>query len=633
MNELGWHRLRAVLTALALLASSAFGIAFPVESAAADACGGLRLVGCITIRVKGISYPTAVVADPDQAMWFTNFGNNTIGRTTSRGRMTIFSSAKIDQPSGIAHGSDGNLWFTNTGNNTIGRITTAGAGKDYSGKGIAQPISIVRGPDGALWFANSGNESIGRISVAGAVTNYPAVDVRHLVVGPDGALWFVTGVDSIGRMTLDGQVRTFHDSRVSAIGGITAGPDGALWFTAFNSDYRTVIGRITTGGVVSNLFETDPSAGLPQITSGPDGALWYTTIGYAPRIGVWSIVTRMTTSGNVSHCSGSVYDISALAPGLGSVWMTDRSYRTVDKVASCKISDYSGPTLQDPLRIAEGPDGALWLTNSARATTESITRVSTRGHVTNFAGPSGALDITAGLDGALWFSGRDDFGHPIRPMPGRITTDGSVTRYPDPKAEGDQPSITQGPDGALWFTSTAAPYIRRLSTDGTIKYFRNAKLGVPGSIVTGPDGRLWFTMLDPVTGTPSVGRMTTGGHVTVLHDDRIQSVGDIVAGPTQRSGLWFTDPTGDQIGHITTRGAFSFVADPDSDPEFITLGPDGAFWFSNTAGNSIGRITETGVLETFTSRGVASPGDIAPGPDHALWFINGGNTLGRISAG
>ena len=79
-------------------------------------------------------------------------------------------------------GPDGALWFTNYGNNSIGRITTSGAVTNYTGPGIGDPDQIVAGPDGALWFTNLDNNSIGRITTSGTVTNYtdPSID------GPDG---------------------------------------------------------------------------------------------------------------------------------------------------------------------------------------------------------------------------------------------------------------------------------------------------------------------------------------------------------------------------------------------------------------------------------------------------------------
>ena len=67
-------------------------------------------------------------------------------------------------------GPNGALWFTNYGSNTIGEITTTGTVSNFTDPSISKPIDITTGPDGALWFTNQGNNSIGRITTGGSVT-------------------------------------------------------------------------------------------------------------------------------------------------------------------------------------------------------------------------------------------------------------------------------------------------------------------------------------------------------------------------------------------------------------------------------------------------------------------------------
>jgi len=95
----------------------------------------------------------------------------------------------------------------------------------------------------------------------------------------------------------------------------------------------------------------------------------------------------------------------------------------------------------DPFAITAGPDGALWFTELSG---NRIGRISPGGQIQEMALPSGArpYTITSGPDGALWFTeagaGRI----------GRITIAGAVTEYP---IAGAPRYITAGPDGALWF--------------------------------------------------------------------------------------------------------------------------------------------------------------------------------------
>ncbi|HEX4061006.1 MAG TPA: hypothetical protein VHY58_08285 [Streptosporangiaceae bacterium] len=62
-------------------------------------------------------------------MWFTNRGNNSIGRITTTGKITSYTAASISELSGITAGPDGALWFTNDVNNAIGRITAVTGGR------------------------------------------------------------------------------------------------------------------------------------------------------------------------------------------------------------------------------------------------------------------------------------------------------------------------------------------------------------------------------------------------------------------------------------------------------------------------------------------------------------------------
>src|ERR1019366_4686945 len=50
--------------------------------------------------------------------------------------------------------------------------------------------------------------------------------------------------------------------------------DGALWFTEYYPVGK--IGRITTGGVITEYPLPDSEVGPFEITTGPDGALWFT---------------------------------------------------------------------------------------------------------------------------------------------------------------------------------------------------------------------------------------------------------------------------------------------------------------------------------------------------------------------
>ena len=204
-------------------------------------------------------------------------------------------------------------------------------------------------------------------------------------------------------------------------------------------------------------------------------------------------------------------------------------------------------------------------------------------------GPAG---ITAGPDGALWFTERA--GNRI----GRITTPGAITEYPIPTAGARPFGITVGPDGALWFTESGQ--IGRITTAGVITEYRLPGVGSPARITAGPDGALWFTsddVTDELFGT--IARITTDGVVTgYLEQNGSGNFGGIAAGSD--GALWFTERVA--IGRITTAGVVTEYPYPELEyilPGGIVAGPDGALWFTEHYTNKIDRITTAGAIGEY----------------------------------
>jgi streptogramin lyase len=170
-------------------------------------------------------------------------------------------------------------------------------------------------------------------------------------------------------------------------------------------------------------------------------------------------------------------------------------------------------------------------------------------------GPQHSEGITAGPDGALWFTNSGIPSLHAAGSIGRITTGGVVTGYTGPGISNPD-GITAGPDGALWFTNETNNSIGRITTGGVVTNYTGTGISIPNGITAGPDGALWFTNY----GNNSIGRITTGGVVTNYTGTGINP-GGITAGPD--GALWFTN-AGNSIGRNTT----------------VTIGPDGALWFT-----------------------------------------------------
>src|SRR5579872_5201098 len=279
---------------------------------------------------------------------------------------------------------------------------------------------------------------------------------------------------------------------------------------------------------------------------------------------------------------------------------------------------------KQPSGITAGPDGAMWFTGelpSAIATITSSQQGFTNVYAYQLPNPTSyPMAITSGPDGALWFT---EYG---ANKIGRITTHGSITEYPIPTANSQPLGIATGSDGALWFTEYGTNRVGRITTSGVVTEFPLANANSnPWTIVSGPDGALWFTE------SGRIGQITTSGAIT---EYPANNGSWIAAGPD--GALWFTE--GRSIGRITTSGAITEYPVPTMDfsnLQGITAGPDGALWFTDNFYNKLGRITTSGTFSYYVSlppgRG---PGVITSGPDGALWLVERlGNAIGRFLPG
>jgi virginiamycin B lyase len=171
----------------------------------------------------------------------------------------------------------------------------------------------------------------------------------------------------------------------------------------------------------------------------------------------------------------------------------------------------------------------------------------------------------------------------------------------------------------------------------------------PSGIAVGPDGAIWFTE-ENSSGTPKakIGRLdpagaapgTSNGFTEYSIPTDFASPSKIVAGPD--GALWFTEFAVNKIGRLdpslanpgTTDGITEYppgALATGSNPDGMTVGPDGAIWFTEFGGNKIGRITTSGVITEYGPLVSGShPSDIALGPDGRLWFTIESGELGAL---
>ncbi len=310
-----------------------------------------------------------------------------------------------------------------------------------------------------------------------------------------------------------------------------------------------------------------------------------------------------------------------------------------------------------PTSIAVGSDGALWFTDPEQG---AIGRLDpTTGVISEYKSGipvnSAPYDIAAGPDGNLWFT-------LVSPYASTATPDGAIGRI-DPETDAitlysiglpadTQPAaITAGPDGALWFTSAPAPgfthgAIGRIATaTGAITLYTTGLRAdsSPAAITLGPDGNVWFA--DPGQ-QPSPGAPTTPASPPAI--GRIDPVGGALAefttglppdsspvsltsGPD--GALWFTLAlaTGGAIGRLDPAtesiSTYSTGLPAGLFPSGITAGPGDALWFTaeNAAdGAVLAEVDPTSGAITAYGLPSGSPLGIVSGPDGDLWAADSG---------
>jgi virginiamycin B lyase len=298
----------------------------------------------------------------------TIFSFTTLLGAQQIGQIEHLLSYQYNDPLSITKGPDGALWFTENSGLNIGRIATDGTITEYPYDSGHVPEFITAGSDGALWFTQ-GFQFIGRMTTAGVYSQYtiPGTDstVGYITSGPDGALWFTESeeADSIVRLTTSGEF-TIYPIPTSGAGasGITTGPDGALWFT---ESFASQIGRITTGGVITE-YPITANTGPSSIVTGPDGALWFTE-------DLDNSIGRITTTGSfteypLTQTTILLDDSQIIAGPDGALWFGDAGNRSLSRMTtSGALLEYPIPTNNAlPIGITTGPDGAIWYTEEMK---------------------------------------------------------------------------------------------------------------------------------------------------------------------------------------------------------------------------------------------------------------------------
>jgi streptogramin lyase len=346
---------------------------------------------------------------------------------------------------------------------------------------------------------------------------------------------------------------------------------------------------------------------------------------------------------------GHPVDLEGLVVGPdGNIWFQEHwwpegSYHALvgrmDEAGNVEEFDEGLSKYSSPAEFVAGSDGNVWFADDGSAIGgAAIGKVTPDGTITRFtAGLAGSRPrtIVVGPDGNFWFTGLGG-----SPAIGFATPEGSITAFSLP---GDPWDAVGGPDGNIWFTyggEGVTPAIGRLvrKEDGgaviTLFHSGLAADSHPYEIIAAQNGYLWFTDRG---GTNAIGRVSMSGKIEEFSAglDPEGGIWDIAAGPT--GDIWFTNRGADDVGRVSPQGQITELGNGELvEPRYITAGPDGNMWFTYWGG--IGKISPSGVV-TRLKEGLspsASPQEIVSAPDGHLWFIANSwsdAAIGRITPG
>jgi virginiamycin B lyase len=281
------------------------------------------------------------------------------------------------------------------------RVPTDGASPEY----------IIHASDGNFWFTESFinnqnallDHNIGRITPAGEVTEFPVCEFcfpSDIAQGADGDIYFTKNDATLGRITLDGEVRPDVGGIFSANSGAVDAHGNDLWVTDFNND---VLRRI-------DVFDQTPpfeEFSVAPITPGDvavdaAGIVWFTGSDNLTGDGVIGRLNPATGAITTTVVAGFPRDLDIATDG--AVWFTERfTPQAVGRLVPATNTVTLFPQDGGPQGITAAANGSVWF---SRTTAGNIVQLSSTGAVlaeTKLVRRSEPWGITV-FNGDPWFA-------------------------------------------------------------------------------------------------------------------------------------------------------------------------------------------------------------------------------------
>jgi streptogramin lyase len=642
------------------------------------------------IASEGLAAGLTAGPNKEQAVWYTNFKGNKVGRMTTGGATTEYPVANASGPLEIAVGPDNNLWFTERTGTKIGKMTTSGVLTEYAVGG--ETLGIASGPDGNVWFTKA--KKIGKITTSGAVTEYSLLkeaNLTGLTVGPDGNLWFVEAGTSgkVGKITTSGVVTEYAVPANSEVTAIAAGPDGNIWFTRF--DRTNNLGKIvkmTTSGTILGEYTEGENTIASWIVPGDEGNLWFSSTN-GHRIG------KIATSGAISEHLLPALSLAEEKIAIGpdeNPWFTEAggvseldavngivpepTEVSAPKPAGVSCSPEMKPGCRSlKLSYTELSEYRPRLTKVALDAYNPSSKTMTETSVAQYEyDSSGRLikswDPRVGKQSAMSY-GYDSEGHVTAVTPaGQESWGFTYGTIAGDAGTGRLLGIARAPASqSLWggesVANTSLPAIGGTAATGVTMAISSGSwsgkpvafgyqwrdcnsAGEECSAITGAVNANYVPVTTDVGHTLRVAVSATngGGTVTalsaasavVLQQNNVLPGGGIPRAISSHNGgegyVWVADSTG-AIEKIAMNGTITkyTVGEINSSVGAIAANhPETEMWFTNSYKNKIGKMTAEGVMTSYSLPAGSFPLGVAEGSDGNFWFTDfQSSKIGKIT--
>ncbi len=321
------------------------------------------------------SNPGGIFSDGTKLWFGGRAGDNSVDSITVGGTLTPVSAGGTAAPLYGVIGSDGNYWFSDWG--TVGDANQPTPARilkvDHTTSALtpyavtttnAVPIKLAQGSDGNVWFAERGYvtgavppalsaSGLGKITPAGVVSEYALDPNAHPygIVAQGTKLWFTEDYnDAIGYWDLSAATQTVAGAVTiitmnssptpatfaDANKGITyRSSDTSLWWCRQSSNQ---IAKIGTDGSGLTFYQLPSGTEPKNIIVAADGRLWFTESG-TNKLGVIDPAN------------------AGLTPATAPLFTTP--------VVSAGYTELTLPTGAQPVDLATGPDGNVWVTDAS----------------------------------------------------------------------------------------------------------------------------------------------------------------------------------------------------------------------------------------------------------------------------